>query len=462
MKSRKGKEMKKVSLLSMATLLLFSVTMPSIAYMEDAPINNATPMEDSVAVANEEGTSGGAATKQEKATTFKVPAKAAIAIDSQTGQILYAQNSQQVLPIASMTKMISCAVILDAIQDGTLSWNDKVTIDDKLAALSVNPDLSNVPLIAGQSYSVRDLFNATIIQSANAAVMALANKVAGNQEKFVQLMKQKVEQWGIKDAHLITVSGLNNKYLEGFRLKGTKPTDENKMSAEDMAIVSQHIVNDYPDYLKVSKQSTVVFAKGTKSETEMTNWNEMVAGQPVYTPGVDGLKTGTTEEAGACFAGTINKNHWRIVTVVMNVEGGVDNKPARFEATRDLMNYVYNHYEKKTIIKKGQDIKGLTTLHVAEGKKTELPIVSAQDVTAIVEKNKAVDYQVKQVNKKEVLPPVKKDEVVAQYQVNVKGSLGDIDQKTTTYKAMAKEDDAKANLFVLLGRKVKAFIHDLF
>lgn len=445
--------MKKVQLWLALTLIL-SVSAPTAAYMEeqyDAPVVTA----DAAAQETKEA-------PEKKEEAFKVPAKAAIAIDSKTGEILYEQNSQKVLPIASMTKMISCAVILDAIQDGTLNWDDMVTVNEPLAKLSVNPDLSNVPLIAGQKYSVRDLFNATIIQSANAAVMALADKVAGNQEKFVQLMRDKVKSWGIRDAHLITVSGLNNSYLEGFRLKGTKNDDENKMSAKDMAIVSQHIVNDYPDYLAVSKQSTVMFAKGTQSETEMTNWNEMVAGQPVYTPGVDGLKTGTTEAAGACFAGTIKKNNWRIVTVVMNVEGGVDNKPARFEATRDLMNHVYDTYEKKTIIKKGQTLDGFASVKVPEGKKTTLPVVSASNVEAIMKKKGAGKYTVTPVDQKDVLPPVKQGDVVGQYKIKIDDTLGYVSQKDTQYKVVAKEDDEKANLFVLMGRRVKAWFQQIF
>lgn len=396
--------------------------------------------------------------------SFHVPAKAAIAVDAESGQILYKQNIDQTLPIASMTKMISCAVVVDAINNGTLSWDEPITISSETANLSANSELSNVPLIAGESYTVQDLFNATIVQSANAAIMALADKVAGSQEKFIQLMNDKLKEWGINDAHIVTVSGLNNEYLtDSQRLKGSEATDENKMTARDMAIVSQHIVNDYPEYMKISRQSVVTFAKGTQSATDMTNWNQMLPNQPVYTEGVTGLKTGTTEKAGACFAGSIEKNGFKVVTVVMNVDNGVTDKTARFTATRDLMSHVYQQYERKTIIKKGSTIKGLDHTDVPEGKKQQVSLVSQSDVHIVIKKDSQTDYELANIKKEKLLTPVRKGEVAASFEVKLKHSLGYINQShAEQYKAVTNEEDEKANLFVLGFRHVKDWFTQLF
>lgn len=448
--------------ITLALVATFSVSVTPAVLATDAMQNQTVIPVEQQAV-NQTSTSS-VEQQQKENQKFSVPAKAAIAVDSKTGEILYAQNANQVLPIASMTKMISCAVVLDKINEGTLNWTDKVTIGEGLATLSVAPDLSNVPLTQGQSYSVQDLFNATIVQSANAAIMALAAKVAGSQDKFVELMRQKVKQWGIKNAHLISASGLNNAQVpENLRVKGTAENDENKMSAKDVAIVSQHIVNEYPDYLKVSRQSVMTFAKGTESATDMTNWDQMLPNQPVYTPGVDGLKTGTTEAAGACFAGTIKRNNWRIVTVVMNVDNGIDDKTARFVATKDLMEYVYKTYEHKTLIKKGDKIKGIEDISVPEGKETTVPVVSRNDVVAVVKKGQKPSYKVTNIKKEEMMTPVRKGEKAATFEIEIQNSLGYVDAAhKTQYIAQANADDDKANVFVLGGRKIKNWFANLF
>lgn len=389
-----------------------------------------------------------------------IEAKAAIAADSKTGQILYAKNINQKLPIASMTKMISMAVVIDQIRDHHLSWDTPIKIDQKLSDLSQNTELSNVPLEAGKSYSVRDLFDASIVQSANAAVMALANKVAGNQEKFVDLMRQKVKSWGIKDAHLVTATGLNNKYLAGYRYPGTSKDDENKMTARDVAIVAQHIVNDYPEFLKVSRQSTMTFDKQGTQPIEMTNWNRMLQGLPVYTPGVDGLKTGTTEAAGACFAGTITRNHWRIVTVVMNVKNGMDDKNARFVQTQHLMNDVYNDWEQKTVAKKGAALKQVPPAQVPYGKEKKVNLVAGQNITLAVPKQDT-NYSVKIVQQKPLDAPVKKGEKATTIQLKAEKDLGYL-TKAPSYSFVTTNAVEEANFFVRIGRHIQSFFANLF
>ena len=388
---------------------------------------------------------------------LKIQAKAAIAADSKTGQILYAQNIDQVLPIASMTKMISCAVVLDAIQNGELDWQDKVKISAPLAKLSTEPDLSNVPLKAGASYTVADLFCATIVQSANAAIMALADRVAGSQEKFVELMKSKLKDWGITDANIVTVSGLNNKYLKDFRLKGTKENDENAMSARDMAVVAQHIVNEYKDYMDVAKEPSLTFGADTENPQMMENWNEMLPGKSCYLEGVTGLKTGTTEEAGACFAGSATQKDLSIVTVVMNTENGIENKPARFLETKRLMTSVFSSYEKKTVIKKGEAVPTIHDAEVQYGKETTVPLVAKKDVTLEVPKGQEA-ITVKKDQNLELIAPIEKGADAVQYTVQLKKGWGYLQQKDQPIQmAVTKTADEKANFFTLLFRKVRSW-----
>lgn len=206
-------------------------------------------------------------------------------------------------------------------------------ISDYAEKLSVVPDLSNVPLHKENSYTVKELFDSAFIQSANASMVALAEKIAGSETKFLELMKKQLKDWGINDATIVNASGLNNSYLGENRPEGTSETEENQMSAKDVAIVARHLILDFPEVLKVTNTTNETFGEGTQSPVEMVNWNWMLSGFVNYKEGVDGLKTGTTEFAGACFVGTINKDGRRVITVVLNADDHATNPSARFNET---------------------------------------------------------------------------------------------------------------------------------
>jgi len=187
------------------------------------------------------------------AEDLDIRAKAAISVDADTGKIFYEQNSDKAMGIASTTKLISLYLVEDAIQNGELSWEDEVPISDDVAELSENLDLSNVPLSQDEHYTVRDLFEAAVIESANAATIALAEEVAGSEEKFVQQMRQQVEDWGIVDAKIVNSTGLSNEFLGDNIYPGTSKKDENELSARDLAIVARNLLQDFPDILVGSK-----------------------------------------------------------------------------------------------------------------------------------------------------------------------------------------------------------------
>lgn len=129
---------------------------------------------------------------------FSVEAKAALAFDFETGKIFYEKNGETELEIASLTKLISFYVVQTKIKNGELAWDDSVIISKDVATLSTLPELSNIPLIEGKSYSVKELFDAAVIVSANAATVALAEKIAGTEFAFVDLMKAQLIDWGIE------------------------------------------------------------------------------------------------------------------------------------------------------------------------------------------------------------------------------------------------------------------------
>lgn len=202
---------------------------------------------------------------------FKINAKAAFAVDAESGKILYDQDGEKTMGIASITKIIGLYIVLEQIKEGKLSWEDKVAISDYAEKLSVVPDLSNVPLHKENDYTVKELVDSAFIQSANASMVALAEKVAGSESKFLELMKKQLKDWGIKDATIVNASGLNNSYLGENRPENTGETDENQLSAKDVAIVARHLILDYPEVLKITSTTNQTFGENTQSPVEMVN-----------------------------------------------------------------------------------------------------------------------------------------------------------------------------------------------
>lgn len=138
--------------------------------------------------------------------------------------------------------------------------------------------------------------------------------------------------------------------------KRTGEADENQMSAKDVAIIARHLLLDFPEVLEVTSTATKMFGENTQSPVEMVNWNWMLPGFINFKEGVDGLKTGTTDFAGACFVGTIERDGKRIITVILNAEGHEQNPSVRFTETARLMDYCYDNWSVKEIGKANASI----------------------------------------------------------------------------------------------------------
>lgn len=401
---------------------------------------------------------------------FTVKANAAIAIDYDTGKILYAQNADEALGIASMTKMISDYLVLEAVQAGKITWDDQVTIDPYYETLSQNYELSNVPLYAAQTYSVKDLFAASTIASANAAIMVLADHVAGSQEAFVEMMKEKLVAFGINDATIVNVSGLNNSDLGEKVIAGTAADAENYLSAKDVAIVARHLIHDFPEILETTKQTSATFAADTAYPAEMTTWNWMLPGMIDYKEGVDGLKTGTTNIAGACFTGTILKDDTRLITVVMNATDHLNDATARFKETGLLMDYVFANWTKTTYDPTTLDIVK-QTLPVDKGKEESVAVtLKATDPVTVWNKNgteASVDAKIPGdvLNSDgQLVAPVKAGTVVGAVTYSTTDDLGYLEATDDTnlkIDLITKDAVEKASFWQLLQRSVVSFFHGI-
>lgn len=351
-----------------------------------------------------------------KSDHFEAKAEHAIAVEANTGKILYEKDATTPDAIASITKILTVYMVYQEIDKGHLTWDTEIDISDYPYHLTVNPEASNVPMEA-RKYTIRDLVNAAMVASANSAAIALAEHIGGSEPKFVDMMSQQLKDWGIKDAKLVNASGLNNEVLGDNIYPGSKKTDENMMSAKDVAIITQHIIEDYPDLIKVSQQGSANFDGNL-----MTTYNYMLEGMPYYRASVDGLKTGTTKKAGASFVATSTENGMRMITVVLNADDADKDELARFKATNEILDYVLANYEKKTIVKKGQTVDA-STVSVRDGKKKTVKAIAADDLTVIRPINKKSNLAFKP-SRKSLTAPVKKNTEVGNFTFQDKNLVG--------------------------------------
>jgi len=397
----------------------------------------------------------------ETQNNFSIDAKAAIAVDADTGKIFYAQDSTTPMPIASITKVLSIYVVYDKIKNEELDLLDQVVISPQLAELSTKPDLSNVALVANQAYTVESLIHASLIQSANAAVMALGEKVAGSQEQFVNLMRQKAESLGITDAKIISVSGLNNRDLGDFRYPGTGDDEENEMSAQDVAIIAKHFIEDYPEVLNITSTVQERFGENTAQPSIMQNWNQLLPGLPLQKEGVIGLKTGTTDLAGACFVGVIRQNSREVITVVLHANNQANDSNARFVETSKLMDYALNQWQEITLSATDLTNAIQSKLAVIDGKQASVSLKVNDPYKLWV----PVPFDIKQLKYEEQLEvqsiqaPVQMHREIGTLIINNPtdnyGYLPDSQTPESQIKIVTANAVEKENFFVLWLRQVK-------
>ncbi|MED4636263.1 D-alanyl-D-alanine carboxypeptidase [Peribacillus frigoritolerans] len=389
-------------------------------------------------------------------------AEAAIIIDGKTGQIVYEKNADKVLGIASMSKMMTEYIIMESIENGKISWDQKVKINKYVHDLSKAPNLSNVGLTEGEDYTVKELYQAMAVYSGNAATVALAQLVSGSEKSFVKLMNEKAKELGLKNHKFVNASGLNNSDLLGQYPSGDED-DENIMTAKDTALLAYRLINDYPEVLKIASIPKLKFRDGK----EYPNFNWMLPGLIFEYKGVDGLKTGSTDFAGYGHTGTVIRDGQRYITVVMKST----NKNERFADSTKLMNYAYATFKKEKVLPANYQVKGKETLSVVKGKEKDVKIQSEKAIELLVENGGKDNYKTDLVIDKNKLnddgkltAPIKKGEKLGYITVTPKKGedYGYINGDPVKVNVVAAESVEKANWFVLSMRAVGGFFGDVW
>lgn len=398
---------------------------------------------------------------------------AAILIDADTGQILYGKNEDATLGIASMSKMMTEYLLFEAIEEGRITWEQEYTVSDYAYTVSQDRRLSNVPLRNGETYTIKELYEALAIYSANGATIGIAETLAGSETEFIKLMNEKAEELGLKDYKFVNSTGLNNSYLQGMQPKGTGENDENVMPAKSVALLAYHLLKDYPEVLETTRIPKKVFREGTSDAIQMDNWNFMLPGLVYEYEGVDGLKTGTTDLAGHAFTGTAKRGDTRLIAVVMKAvdENGVGSYKARFDASRALFDYGFNQFMKTELLPADHKFKGNETLPVNKGKENEVKIGLKEPVTMLVKSTEKDKYSAEfvadeaQMKDGELEAPIKEGAVVGKANiVHADGQpvYGNVDGSPASFDVVTKEKVEKAGWFSLTLQAIGDFFSGIW
>lgn len=384
----------------------------------------------------------------------------AILIDAESGKILYEENADTPLGIASMTKMMTEYLLFEAIKEGKISWDQEYKVNDYSYAVSQDRRLSNVPLRRDGTYTIRELYEAVAIYSANAATIAVAETIAGTETEFVKLMNAKAEELGLKDYKFVNSTGLNNSDLQGMHPQGTGAEDENVMPAKSVAKLAYHLLHDYPEVLETTKINTKIFREGTTDAIKMDNWNFMLPGFVYEYAGVDGLKTGTTNFAGHSFTGTATRDGKRIISVVMKAvdANGVGSYKARFDATRALFDYGFSQFSEVEFVPAGYQFDDQKELDVIKGKEKQVSIAVKEPIRMMVKTSEKELYvpeltiDESKLKEGSLQAPVEQDAVVGHVKlVKIEGTdYGFIDADSPGVDVVTKAAVDKAGWFSLM------------
>ena len=253
------------------------------------------------------------------AVDMQIAGKSALLMDIATGQVLYEQNAHERLAPASVTKVMTMLLIMEAIDAGKIGWNDMVIASEAAAAKGG----SQIYLKVGESMTVTDMLKSIAVSSANDCACAMAEHIAGSEGAFVELMNQRASELGMNDTHFVNCTGLD----DGEEAK------DHLTSAYDIAVMSRELMKNHPDIMKFTTIWMDTVRNGTFG---LSNTNKLVR----FYPGATGLKTGFTANAGYCLSATAQRDGLGLVAVVM----GCQTSQERFGACKQLLDYGFANY----------------------------------------------------------------------------------------------------------------------
>jgi D-alanyl-D-alanine carboxypeptidase (penicillin-binding protein 5/6) len=320
---------------------------------------------------------------EKKGTELVSDVKSAILMERDTGKVLYEKNANEELPPASMTKIMTMLLIMEAIDQGKLSWNEKIRTSEYAASMGG----SQIFLEPGEEMTTKEMLRGIAIGSGNDAAVAMAERIAGSEDAFVEKMNEKAKELGLKHTHFENTTGL--------------PVKGHYSTAYDMATMAKELLK-YEDITKFTGMYESYLRENTDKKFWLVNTNKLVR----FYPGVDGLKTGFTSEAKYCLTATAQKDGMRVIAVVF---GAPTSKDRNAQVTK-MLDYAYSQYETHPIFKRNQAIG---KAKVSKGKDKTVEALTSEHLSLLTKKGEKTDkVQQKVIMQKDLNAPIHKGDKV--------------------------------------------------
>lgn len=320
-------------------------------------------------------------------------AKSAILMEVSTGSILYEKNKDDRLAVASLTKMMAQILILEAKENNSISWDERITTSSNAAGYGG----TQIYLETGEVMTVRDLMKGISMASANDATVALAERIAGSEEKFVEMMNKKAKELGLKNTNFVNPTGLDE--------------DNHYSSAYDLAIIAIELMK-HEEIFEFSSLYEDYLRQDTQNKFWLVNTNKLVR---LY-EGADGLKTGFTDKAGYTMAVTAKRNNMRLIAIVL----GEEVSKVRNKETEELLDYGFNLYKINLLRKKGEVVDNIK---LTKANINNVDICLEKDVTVLTKKSDSNQVYKEKIKLDEIKLPLKKNSKVGKlelYNDNIK------------------------------------------
>ncbi|MDF2902532.1 MAG: D-alanyl-D-alanine carboxypeptidase [Bacillus sp. (in: firmicutes)] len=331
---------------------------------------------------------------EEQSTQLVDNARSAILIERDTGTVLYEKNSNEQLPPASMTKIMTMLLIMEALDKGKIDINEKIRTSEYAASMGG----SQIFLEPGEEMTTQEMLKGIAIGSGNDASVAMAERIAGSEPAFVEMMNKKAKELGLKDTKFQNTTGL--------------PIKDHYSTAHDMAMMAKELLK-YQDITKFTGTYEAYLRENTDNKFWLVNTNKLVR----FYPGVDGLKTGFTNDAKYCLTATAQKDGMRVIAVVF---GAPTSKERNAQVTK-LLDYAFAQYKTHPIYKRNIAIG---EAKVSKGNKKKLTVVTSESVSLLTKKGDSInDVKKKIIIEKKIKAPINKGDKVGTLQLVSKGKV---------------------------------------
>lgn len=356
---------------------------------------------------------------------IKINAKAGVLMDADTGQVVFEQNGHEELPFASVTKIMTMLLAVEAVESGKASLDDQVSVSEYAASMGG----SQMYLEMGETHTLEELLEGIAIVSANDACVAVSEYIAGSEEVFVEKMNNRAKELGMRDTNFVNTNGL--------------PAQGHVSSAYDIGVMGCELLKyeKARQWISTWQKDVRIGLPGKEKDFTLSSTNKMLK----QYRGANGIKTGFTEDAGFCLCASATRDDTSLVAVVL----GADTSKSRNAEVAKLLDYGFANYESKLIADKGKVIK---TLSLEKGEPEIINVVTGEKASVFIEKGTGENIKEKIVTDVNIEVPLEKGDKVGTLEIY------NGEEKIKEVPLISDQEVEKVSVFTYCGRKIKSFL----